>query len=131
GEPMTGPIAAAAPSTRRGPVRASPPRQPADRLVPIANLSRAPRAPDLDTALAANYPREARRAGLTGKAVVRARILADGNVGSIRIVSESAPGFGTACRQTLAGSRWQAPLDTNRRPVMTDVSYTCTFAVTR
>lgn len=63
--------------------------------------------------------------------MVRARILADGRVGTVRAVSESAPGFGEACKRTLTGSRWQAPLDARSEPVITDINYTCTFAVTR
>lgn len=131
GAPMTGPIAASEPMTRPGPVLRRSTGASTDRVVAVGDLSRPPRAPDLDAALAANYPSEARRAGTTGKAVVRARILADGTVGTIRIVSESAPGFGAACRRTLAGSRWQPPLDSHDDPVITDISYTCTFAVAR
>lgn len=131
GEPMTGPIATPAPA----PVSPSRERGPGggtgDRVVAVGDLSRPPKAPDLDDALAANYPAEARRAGTTGQAVVRARILADGSVGTIRVVSESGPGFGAACRRTLAGSHWQSPLDARSQPVMTDIRYTCTFAVAR
>ena len=97
----------------------------------MGNLSRPPKAPDLDGALAANYPSEARRAGTTGTAVARVRIFADGSVGAIRIVSATTPEFGTACKRTLTGSHWQAPLDARSEPVITDVSYTCTFAVAR
>lgn len=131
GEQMTGPIAAADPGTRRGPVFRPPTGASADRVVASGDLSRPPRAPNLDAALAANYPSEARRAGIAGQAVVRARILVDGTVGTIRIASESAPGFGAACKRTLAGSRWQPPLDSHNEPVSTDISYTCTFAVAR
>ena len=123
GEPMTAPIAAAPSAPVRGPA--------GDRVVAVGDLSRPPKAPNLDTALAANYPEDARRAGTTGKAVVRVRILADGSVGPIRVTSESAPGFGTACKRTLAGSHWQAPLDGHSQPVITDINYTCTFAVAR
>ena len=110
------------------------PRQPTGRtagprVVAVGDLSRPPKAPDLDAALAANYPAEARRAGRTGKAVVRARIQPDGSVGMIRIVSETDPGFGMACK--LTGSRWQAPLDAHRTAVATDINYTCTFSVAR
>ncbi len=131
GEPMTGPIGAPAATTRPGPVHRTATGTPAERVVAVGNLSRPPRAPDLDAALAANYPSEARRAGTTGTAVVRARILASGRVGAMRVLSESAAGFGVACQRTLSGSRWEAPLDSWSRPVITDISYTCTFAVTR
>ncbi len=131
GAPMTGPIAAAEPVARTGPVRRGPSGTSTERVVAVGDLSRPPKAPDLDRALATNYPSDARRAGTTGKAIVQARILADGTVGTIRVVSESAAGFGAACKRTLTGSRWQAPLDARSEPVITDVSYTCTFAVAR
>jgi protein TonB len=133
GSPLTGPIGppttevvkatrSTAPSTGGG---------TGDRVVAVGDLSRPPRAPNLDTQLEANYPREARDAGLGGTAVIRARILVDGRVGATRVVSESGPGFGKACQRTLAGSRWQPPLDANKQAVATDLAYTCTFAVAR
>lgn len=133
GSPMTGPIGAPSKEV------AAPTRTAArssgggtgDRVVAVGDLSRPPRAPNLDAALAANYPQEARTAGIGGTAVIRARILVDGRVGTTRVVSESAPGFGKACQRTLAGSRWQPPLDANQQAVATDLSYTCTFAVAR
>ena len=131
GSPMTGPIGPPAQEV----VKAT--RAPAkgggtgDRVVAVGDLSRPPRAPNLDAQLAAHYPQEARAAGLGGSAVIRARILVDGRVGTTRVVSESAPGFGKACQRTLAGSRWQPPLDANQQAVATDLAYTCTFAVAR
>ncbi len=120
-EPIVAPAAPRQPTGRRA----------GDRVVAVGDLSRPPKAPDLDAALVANYPAEARRAGRTGKAVVRARIQPDGSVGMIRIVSETDAGFGTACKRTLTGSRWQAPLDAQRTAVATDINYTCTFSVAR
>jgi outer membrane biosynthesis protein TonB len=102
-----------------------------DRVVALGDLSRPPRAPELDAELAANYPRDARRAGIPGSAVVRARILVDGRVGPTRVLSETAPGFGAACQRTLAGSRWQPPLDARNHAVATDLVYTCAFEVSR
>jgi len=131
GEPMTGPIGAPGSATRPGPVRRVATGTGAERVVAVGDLSRPPRAPNLDAALAANYPSDARRAGTTGTALVRARILADGRVGTTRVVSESAAGFGVACQRTLAGSHWEPPLDASKRPVITDINYTCTFAVSR
>jgi outer membrane biosynthesis protein TonB len=131
GETMTGPIGAPARAEHVGPVHRTATGTSTERVVAVGDLSRPPRAPNLDAALAANYPSDARAAGTTGTAVVRARILADGRVGTMRVVSESVPGFGTACQRTLAGSHWEPPLDASSRPVITDISYTCTFAVTR
>jgi len=130
GEAMTGPIGAPAPAVRQGPVRTAS-GTATERVVAVGDLSRPPGAPNLDAALVANYPIEARRAGTTGTAVVRARILADGRVATTHVLSESAAGFGTACQRTLAGSRWAPPLDASSRPVITDITYTCTFAITR
>ena len=130
GSPLTGPIATPGPTPgKRAPTVQAP--TTGDRVVALGDLSRPPRAPDLDAQLAANYPREARLAGTAGSAVIRARILVDGRVGPTRVVSESGPGFGVACQRTLAGSRWQPPLDAHKQAVATDLAYTCTFAVAR
>lgn len=130
GAPLTGPIATPGPTHVKRDRAAEAPTV-SDRVVALGDLSRPPRAPDLDAQLAANYPRDARLAGTAGSAVVRARILVDGRVGPTRVVSESAPGFGVACQRTLAGSRWQPPLDARKQAVATDLAYTCTFAVAR
>lgn len=98
-------------------------------VVAAADLSHAPVAPDLAPALARAYPPEARAKGLTGRAVVHARILADGQVVELKLVSESAPGFGIACLTTLRGSVWSAPVDRQSRAVSTFVNYTCRFEV--
>lgn len=136
GSPLTGPIAATGSTPVQHGRAASPPGTQGtpgtgDRVVALGDLSRPPRAPDLNAQLAANYPRDARLAGIPGSAVIRARILVDGRVGATRVVSESAPGFGRACQHTLAGSRWQPPLDAHQQAVATDLAYTCTFAVAR
>jgi outer membrane biosynthesis protein TonB len=130
GAPPTAPIGApTATPGQRGRATGTPPA--GEHVVAIGDLSRPPRAPNLDAELAANYPRDARAAGTAGSAVIRARILVDGRVGATRVISESAPGFGVACQHTLAGSRWQPPLDAEKQAVATDLAYTCTFAVAR
>jgi outer membrane biosynthesis protein TonB len=98
-------------------------------VVAAADLSRPPVAPDLVPALARAYPAEARAKGLPGRAVVHARVLPDGHVGELRLVSESGAGFGAACLTTLRGSVWSAPLDRQSRTVSTYVNYTCRFEV--
>ena len=131
GTPMTGPITAPGPSSPT-PSRGHGHEAPSgDRVVALGDLSRPPRAPNLDAQLAANYPRAAREAGITGSAVIRVRILVDGRVAPTRVVSESAAGFGIACQHTLAGSRWQPPLDAHQQAVATELAFTCTFAVAR
>jgi TonB family protein len=105
--------------------------RPGSPVVGLERLSRPPRAPSLDDALLAHYPRAAREQGQPGRAVVRARILPDGRVGETRVLMASAPEFGRACQATLNASRWSAPLDEQGRPVATEVSYACQFEVTR
>jgi TonB family protein len=108
----------------------APPPSPAPApVVAVADLSRLPEAPRLEEVLERNYPSEARHNGQAGKAVVRARITPEGNVRDLVVVSESATGFGRACRDTLAGSRWTAPLDREGRAVATVINYTCRFEV--
>ncbi|HEY5281349.1 MAG TPA: TonB family protein [Polyangia bacterium] len=98
-------------------------------VVPVADLSRLPEAPRLEDALERNYPAEARQSGLAGKAVVRARITPEGSVRDLLVVSETAAGFGRACRDTLTGSRWTPPLDRDGHAVATVINYTCRFEV--
>jgi len=111
-------------------VSPSPRPAPAE-VVAVADLSRRPEAPRLEDALEHNYPAEARQGGQAGKAVVRARITSEGSVRDMLVVSESAAGFGRACRETLAGSRWTPPLDRDGHAVSTVINYTCRFEVRR
>jgi outer membrane biosynthesis protein TonB len=132
GEHMDGPLGAAHTASRHGTNSHGDGKgaaQGAD-LVALGSLSRAPRAPALDDALAANYPPSAHDLGLSGEAVVRARILPSGEVAATHVLVASAPEFGKACQRTLAGSRWTAPLDATGRPVATELSYKCIFEVT-
>ncbi len=98
-------------------------------IVALADLSQPPRAPNLNDALAHNYPATARQRGVAGKAVVRARIGADGKARVLDVVSESLDGFGVACRRTLDGSRWEPPRDRSGQAVDTVLTYTCRFEV--
>ncbi|HEY4184780.1 MAG TPA: energy transducer TonB [Polyangia bacterium] len=98
-------------------------------VVAAADLSRAPVAPDLAPALARAYPAAARSKGIAGRAVVHARILPDGHVCELALLSESEPGFGAACQTTLRGSIWSPPVDRQARAVSTFVNYTCRFEV--
>jgi TonB family protein len=98
-------------------------------VVPLASLSRRPVPPRLDSVLRSHYPADARQRGLSGVAVVRARIETDGRVRIASVLSESYAGFGEACRRTLLGSDWLPSQDRVGRPVATEVSYTCHFKV--
>jgi TonB family protein len=97
--------------------------------VPLAQLSRRPAPPPLGGELERNYPERARQQGQSGDAKVRARIEPSGEVRAVSISSESAAGFGDACRRTLLTSRWTAPLNDAGRPVATWVTYRCKFRV--
>jgi TonB family protein len=97
--------------------------------VGLGDLSRTPVAPDLSDKLAAAYPSDARAKGIEGKAVVRARITPDGQVRDLAVVSETAPGFGAACKATLRVSEWTPPIDRDGHAVSTVINYTCRFNV--
>lgn len=105
------------------------PRPTGPVVVAVADLSRRPEAPALQDLLERNYPAEARQTGQPGKAVIRARIMPDGSVRDMVVLSESGPLFGQACRNTLSGSRWTPPLDKTGQAVSTIINYTCRFEV--
>jgi TonB family protein len=98
-------------------------------VVGLGDLSRTPVAPDLSDKLAAAYPRDARAKGIEGKAVVKARITPEGQTRDLAVVSETAPGFGAACKATLHASEWTPPLDRDGHAVSTIINYTCRFKV--
>lgn len=108
---------------------AATPAVAASATIPLAQLSRKPAPPALGAALKRNYPARARQQGQGGEAKVRARIEPSGEVRAVSIGSETAAGFGDACRRTLLASRWTAPLDDAGRPVATWVTYRCKFRV--
>jgi TonB family protein len=130
GTALHGPIGQGANQTRSvappSPAQSGP-KAPA--LVGASDLSEHPRPPSLTGLLRENYPEEARQRGLRGSASVRARIDADGVIRDARLLSESSPGFGAACRRTVRGSHWSAPRDKNGGAVATEIVYTCHFEV--
>lgn len=99
------------------------------RLVPPSSLARRPRAPGLDAELERQYPADARRSGISGTAALRVRILPDGRIGDVHVVSESWAGFGPACERTVRAARWEPPIDHDGTPVTTEITYTCRFEV--
>ncbi len=98
-------------------------------VVALADLSKPPRPPVLGEMLERNYPDEARKRGVPGKAVMRLRVMPDGHLRDVIVVAESQGGFGEACRRTLRDSIWSPPFDLEARPVSAFVVYTCTFTV--
>lgn len=130
----TRPSAPAATATTKpaGKPAPAPSAKPARVEVPVVSakdLSKQPAAPSLDSQLRDHYPADARRRGVGGEAVVRARVDPDGRVRTCSVVSESESGFGSACRSTVLGSSWSPPLDREGHPVATYVRYTCRFRV--
>jgi TonB family protein len=100
-------------------------------LAKLGDLSKKPRAPSLDARLRQNYPRELRQRGVEGQAEVRAVVNAAGRVEQVSVLSETAPGFALACKNTLLGSQWTQPLDRNGEPVGTRLTYRCRFQTER
>lgn len=103
-------------------------------LVPVRNLSRRPEPPSAQTiarCLEENYPRAARRQGLSGVASVRAQIGPSGGVSNLSVRSESVSGegFGQACMRCLRDRPWSPPLSRGGQPVSTRITYTCDFIV--
>jgi protein TonB len=105
------------------------PKSDGPPILALADLSKPPRAPVLSDMLERNYPDGARQRGVSGRAVMRMRVMPDGHLRDLIVVAESDGGFGEACRRTLRDSLWSPPLDRQARPVSTFVSYTCTFQV--
>jgi len=131
GETMHGPIGrpGAKVAARSQDGTTAPSRAKAAPVVALASLSRPPEPPDLNAALERHYPDAARKQGTPGQAVLKARITAEGQVRDMVVVSQSAAGFGDACRATLRESTWSPPLDRDGQPVATFISYTCRFEV--
>ena len=120
------PVESVRPSAVPAPVVAA---RAAPELVASKDLSERPQPPSLDGALRSLYPDEARLRAISGTASLRVRIGADGGVEQATTMVESFPGFGSACRKAVLGSRWTAPRDRNGRAVQTEVRYTCRFVV--
>ncbi len=108
-------------------VRSGPPAEP--RIVAVKDLARRPRAPGLDAALEQHYPAEARRSGISGKAVLRVRILPDGRIGKVQRIEETRSGFAEACEKAVRSAAWEPPLDREGAPVATEITYTCRFEI--
>jgi protein TonB len=131
GEAMHGPIGRPGAKVTKRALEGTAEGTPAKTapVVALASLSRPPEPPDLNGALERHYPEAARKQGTPGQAVLKARITAEGQVRELVVVSQSAPGFGDACRATLRESTWSPPLDKDGQPVATFISYTCRFEV--
>jgi len=100
-------------------------------IVPEGSLSRSPGQPEgMGAMLEQHYPPRAKAQGISGSALVRVRILADGRVSDIKLVRETGDhGFGAACMKVLRLKRWQPPLDKRGQPVATEIKFSCDFEV--
>ncbi len=96
-------------------------------IEPLKNLLKRPTPPNLKDALERNYPAGARAQGKSGEAKVRARVDADGRIRVVRVMGESAPGFGASCASTLKESQWTPPISQNGTKVGTWIGYRCSF----
>jgi protein TonB len=103
----------------------------APALLSEAQLSRKPVPPDgMDALLEQNFPPRARAQGVSGSALLRVRILADGRVGEMQTIRETGDyNFGNACMKALRQRRWQPPLDRHGVPAATEIRYSCEFEV--
>lgn len=141
GAPITGPPGAATGTTTGRSRRGAPDGAPGgtgtdeaasgDPIVPMADLSRRPRAPEgLRDALVRHYPAEYRARGIEGSARVSFVLYPGSRLTRFRIVFESDAGFGQACREMLQESTgWDDPLDQQGNPVATRVTFTCDFSI--
>jgi protein TonB len=119
-----------APAPRVIPAKPAPPPPPAPpRQVSFKDLRQKPRPPRLDDALERNYPPAARLQGSAGEARVLLTVSHQGKVTAVRVVSATNPDFAEACRRTLSGTTWSAPLDQEGRAVGTLIPYECRFRV--
>jgi TonB family protein len=124
-----GPIGTGGRSTP-SPARTSKPAQPRARAwTPLSDLSSRPRPPRLGATLSRNYPRSLRQQGVEGQALVSVLLTRNGQVEQAEIVSESAVGFGQACRKSLLESQWSTPRDKAGRAARTRLRYRCRFQV--
>jgi len=98
---------------------------------PAKSQARVPQAPGgLDRLLEDNFPRRASQQGIQGVAAVRVRVLPDGQVANVRVLSETGDyGFGEACVRTVSGARWRPALDAAGRAVPYDLSFNCRFEI--
>lgn len=126
GEANAGPVRI--PRTGAGIAQVSAAPQPlSTRVVPVGDLARPPRPPDLRNALRAAYPRDEQAQGRRGSALVRLRIAPNGQTGAVAVLQASNPAFGRACQEVLRGSRWDPPLSRDGSGVATVVRYRCQF----
>lgn len=107
----------------------------APTLVADADLRRRPVPPsadELNALLQRNYPEEAKRQGISGRARVRAIVGTDGRLRSVRVVRESpaGQGFGGACRRALLDAAdWQPAIGPDGQPAATEIPFDCAFDV--
>lgn len=104
-----------------------------EEVVAVRDLRERPVPPDdsrIRAALERRYPARLRGLSVEGRAVVRARVRANGELGRIVVRSATETEFGQACIEALreAGG-WRAGVGPAGEPVATDVQFNCDFAL--
>lgn len=104
-----------------------------EEIVAIRDLRELPRPPDesrIVEALRRRYPPRLRSLSVEGRAVVRVRIRANGDLGRITVSSSSEPEFGQACIDALRDAgNWRPAIGPAGEPSATEVRFTCDFAL--
>jgi TonB family protein len=105
-----------------------------EQVVNVRDLREMPTPPDdsrMRAALERRYPTRLRGLSIEGRAVVRARIRANGELGAIRVRSATESEFGQACIEALREvGGWRAGVGADGQPAATDVNFNCEFALT-
>ncbi|MEO0326755.1 MAG: energy transducer TonB [Myxococcota bacterium] len=84
---------------------------------------------DIHQRLVALYPREAREAGMNGRARFTLRIEVDGTTSGHRLVSTTAAPFAAACLRLLIEAPFTPARNRDGRALPVEVPFTCVFAV--
>lgn len=104
-----------------------------EQVVALRDLRQPPVPPDgsqLRAELERRYPPRLRSLSVEGRAVVRVRIRANGDIGRIRVLSASEVEFGDACSNALRQvGGWRAGLRRDGEPAATDIDFTCSFTL--
>lgn len=104
-----------------------------EQVVNVRDLREMPVPPDdsrIRAALERRYPTRLRGLSIEGRAVVRARIRANGQLGPIRVRSATETEFGQACIEALREvGDWRPGVGADGQPAATDVSFNCEFAL--
>ncbi len=104
-----------------------------EEVVAMRDLREMPVPPDdsrIRAALERRYPPRLRGLSIEGRAIVRVRIQANGNLGRIVVRSATETEFGAACIEALREvGGWRAGVGGSGSPAATDINFNCDFAL--